>query len=280
MNLEGYSEAVDQCWNSPAQGTAMFRLNSKLCLVNGMTKQWLYGQSSMRYQISAASDLTVAAENLAADPNNSQLQQAKLDAKDKLLQLQARDEEDCRQRSRIDWLKLGDSNSSFFSKMAKDHTLCNSRLCDVDSQGRVMTTREELAAEVIEFYSELFRERSMTDEHCWFPCLVTDDMNLWLYRLPPEEEVARNFSSLAPNKSPGPDGFMGVFFQRYWLLIKQDVMGMVRDFFNGRGSLKHIKTTFVTFIPKVSGVSRIQEFWPILGFNTIYKNSESSFTTN
>lgn len=41
-----------------------------------------------------------------------------------------------------------------------------------------MTTREELAAEGIEFYIELFRERSTTDEPCWFPCLVTDDMNL------------------------------------------------------------------------------------------------------
>lgn len=39
-----------------------------------------------------------------------------------------------------------------------------------------MSTREELAREAIDFYTELFRERDTAEGLRWFPRLVLDEM--------------------------------------------------------------------------------------------------------
>lgn len=58
-----------------------------------------------------------------------------------------------------------------------------------------MTTRQELAAEGIDYYTELFKKQETSEGMCWFPRLVAGEMNLWLYRLPIEDEVGRVIAS-------------------------------------------------------------------------------------
>lgn len=123
-----------------------------------------------------------------------------------------------------------------------------------------MTTREKLAIEGIDYYIELFRERTMIDGACWFPLLVTEDMNIWLCHLQLEEEVAGIVSLWAPHKSSSPNGFTRGFFKKYWPIIKRDVMDVVYNLFNCRGSLKHINATFVTLTLKVCGATHKLEF--------------------
>lgn len=47
-------------------------------------------------------------------------------------------------------------------------------------------------------------------------------------------------------------------------------MCLIADFFNGRGTLKHINTTFNTLIPKFKEALHIRDFHPISRLNTIY----------
>ena len=48
------------------------------------------------------------------------------------------------------------------------------------------------------------------------PVLVSKDMNEELTKEVGEEEVTRAVFQLGVYKSPRPDGFSGVFFQKYW----------------------------------------------------------------
>lgn len=75
-----------------------------------------------------------------------------------MIRLQLKEEEDHRQWTRVEWFLLGDSNSSFFNVVMKECSLCNSHLNSINPQGRVMGTKEDLTAEGISYYFELFRE--------------------------------------------------------------------------------------------------------------------------
>lgn len=92
-------------------------------------------------------------------------------------------------------------------------------------------------------------------------------MNLWVPRLPLADEVYKVVFSLVPDKSLGLDEF----FKHFWSIMNQDIMELINEFFNKRSSLKHINSTFLTLILKLTTTNPIIEFRPISRVNTIYK---------
>ena len=48
-----------------------------------------------------------------------------------------------------------------------------------------------------------------------------------------EKEVLNAISQMKPNEAPGPDGFPAEFYKKCWHIIKDDLMPMFQDFFNG-----------------------------------------------
>lgn len=53
--------------------------------------------------------------------------------------------------------------------------------------------------------------------------------------------------------------------------MKDDIMCIIRDFFNSRISLNHINSTFITLILKTREASTIKDYRAISNVNTIYK---------
>lgn len=47
------------------------------------------------------------------------------------------------------------------------------------------------------------------------------------------EEVWQEIQQLNPDSAPGNDGFMGHFYQAYWVTIKTDIHEVVVDFIRG-----------------------------------------------
>ena len=66
-----------------------------------------------------------------------------------------------------------------------------------------------------------------------------------------EEEVWAVIREMPPDRAPGPDGFMGAFYQRVWHIIKHDIMAVLLKLYvgNGRGFGK-LNTTLITLITK------------------------------
>lgn len=56
-------------------------------------------------------------------------------------------------------------------------------------------------------------------------------MNRDLCRPVSEEEVKAVVFSLRAHKAPDPNGFQGVFYQKYWDELKTDVVNLVQEFF-------------------------------------------------
>lgn len=64
------------------------------------------------------------------------------------------------------------------------------------------------------------------------------------------KEIMDAIKSSSPNKSPGPDGFNSHFLKGYWLIIGEDVVAGMRDFFRNGGLLRQVKNTFIALVPK------------------------------
>jgi hypothetical protein len=41
-----------------------------------------------------------------------------------------------------------------------------------------------------------------------------------------KKEVLQAISQMKPNKAPGPDGFFVEFYQKFWNILKSDLMAM------------------------------------------------------
>jgi hypothetical protein len=65
-----------------------------------------------------------------------------------------------------------------------------------------------------------------------------------------EKEVKEAIFEMKHNKAPGPDGFPAEFYQRFWKVIKYDLMALFKEFHDGTLALFHLNYGVITLLPK------------------------------
>ena len=73
------------------------------------------------------------------------------------------------------------------------------------------------------------------------------------------------------NKAPGPDGFPAEFYQRFWELIKFDLMQLFAQLHSGELPLFKLNFGIITLLPKKEDASRIEQYRPICLLNVSFK---------
>ncbi|CAL1404879.1 unnamed protein product [Linum trigynum] len=96
-------------------------------------------------------------------------------------------------------------------------------------------------------------------------------MNLELTKPVTREEVKQAVFSLGPHKSPGPDGFTGVFFRKYWSTVGEDLCKEVQSFFSTATLPQGWNDTHIALIPKIPSPEKASQFRPISCCNFKYK---------
>lgn len=79
------------------------------------------------------------------------------------------------------------------------------------------------------------------------------------------EEAVWEAIKIMPNeKSPTPDRFTGLFYQKCWEIIKQDVMAALHKFCSGNNqNLELLNTAIITLLPKKEASSLLKDYRPI-----------------
>jgi hypothetical protein len=72
-----------------------------------------------------------------------------------------------------------------------------------------------------------------------------------------EKEVKEAVFGSYADGAPGPDGFSFLFYQKFWDLIKPDLMGMVNEWNRGNLDLFCLNFSLLTLIPKEADVVTI-----------------------
>jgi hypothetical protein len=65
-----------------------------------------------------------------------------------------------------------------------------------------------------------------------------------------EKEVKEAIFDMKHNKAPRPDGFPAKFYQTFWEIIKDDLMALFKEFYNGSLPLFHLNYGIITLLPK------------------------------
>ena len=119
-----------------------------------------------------------------------------------------------------------------------------------------------------DFYKNLFSKEDRINlflgPNFWDPeDLVTEEENVFLQKPFSMEEIKEAvFGSYAAG-APGPDGLSFLFYQKYWDLIKNDLMALVKDFEAGTLNVARLNYAIITLIPKEQDARDMRKFRPI-----------------
>ncbi|KAL3819736.1 hypothetical protein ACJIZ3_005641 [Penstemon smallii] len=183
-----------------------------------------------------------------------------------------------RQRSKVHWLKEGDKNTRFFHAKASARNRTNTIEGLRDSYGMWCSELVDIERVVVQYFGDIFTssQPSAEDIKAITNALdrkVDERMNQRLLQRYTAEEVTFALSLMHPLKSPGPNGLPVLFYQKFWNIIKNDVISATLDFLNNQNFHEDSNFTHVVLIPKCKSPTSITQFRPISLCNVIYKLS-------
>lgn len=157
------------------------------------------------------------------------------------------------QRSRTNWLKSGDKNTSFFHQIASGRKKRNAIDKIRDANGLFAEEEDRIEQIFCEYFEDLFKSEDTFDIDATISALdsrVTSDMNKNLDAKFTKEEVVAALNQMHPLKGPGLDGIPALFHVKFWSIVEHDVVSVVLDILNHGMSPKPINQTCIALIPK------------------------------
>ena len=75
-----------------------------------------------------------------------------------------------------------------------------------------------------------------------------------------DDEISDALFQIGPLKAPGTDGFPARFFQRNWEVLREEVIGAVRNFFDESVMPEGVNNTSIVLIPKKDKPDELKDF--------------------
>ncbi|CAN0898595.1 LINE-1 retrotransposable element ORF2 protein [Linum grandiflorum] len=188
---------------------------------------------------------------------------------------QVREERYRRQQGRNNWLKEGHRNTTYFHRSVTA-TRKRKRIDILETEDGGLLQDEDLKGQhAVSFYQTLFATEHSSSYVDLSPLhlssLLSDSMNSALLADVSEPEIKEAVFAIGPMQAPGPDGFTGLFFQRYWDIIHRDVELAVLEVFSTGRMLRSLNHTWLTLIPKTSDARSMRHLRPIGLCIVVYK---------
>ncbi|KAL0457839.1 UNVERIFIED_CONTAM: putative mitochondrial protein [Sesamum latifolium] len=267
-------DMVSRSWNFPVVALGRNCLPGKIAAVETQLSAWgrMVGRAT-KLRIKQLEDSLVSLKVTAATAD-SKAREAR--AREELTKLITQEEVYWKQRSKDHWLKEGDRNSRFFHAKANRRFQVNSIRKLQREDGSWAVTMDEVQQCIVGYFETVFRSsRPLSDdilhgtEH--IPIVVDPSMTEDLQRPFTEDEVTRALFHMSPLKSPGSDGLAPLFFQRFWHVVKIDVIACVLNFLNNRIMHVGFNDTNIVLIPKCKQPQSLSHYRPISLCNVVYK---------
>ncbi|KAA3459484.1 reverse transcriptase [Gossypium australe] len=197
-----------------------------------------------------------------------------------------KDERYWEQRTRINWLRYGDKNTAFFHSQASSRRRKNMIQKMQSDNGQVTENIQDIKNIARAYFRNLFgteeREccnyllskikRCITEEDNQFLMApYTKEDNQFLMAPYTKEEIREATFGMGPTKASGEDGFLVIFYQQCWHIVKDEVNSFCLQVLNKGRDFKQVNSTHIVLIPKIANLTNMKQFRPISLCNVIYK---------
>ncbi|CAB4269470.1 unnamed protein product [Prunus armeniaca] len=232
---EGCRKVVEVRWCRQFPGSRGLQISGKLCWVRKGILDWRRSEWRSSKATIALLQQQLKATYLAPDFDRDEVLQLESSLKEAFRE----EEVYWKLKSRVQWLNEGEKNTNFFHSKTLARRRANRMVGLEDSAGRWCTDDSEFKPLIISYFQEIFTTCSPSNIEYITDCVQPRvSMQQSLTRQISSEEIWLAVKSLNPTKSPGPDGFMGKFFQQYWDVVGEDISGMVKSFFTPRSFIE------------------------------------------
>ena len=269
---------VKEAWSIEVFGTPMFRLTRKLKGVKAILKAFNFRSFGRLHDrvVAAREALTQGQTAVLNNPSNPMLGENEKGCLKIYHDLAIAEEGFLKQKSRVQWLKLGDQNTSFFHKSVKAHNARSALKVISLANGCRTEDPSAIKQEAVRHFQGILcsDEPSVSrseyldnlDDFIWSPQHMET-----LNKAISHEEIKKAIFSIDDSKAPVPDGFSSWFFKAAWSIIGSDVCAAVSSFFESGSMLCEINCTIIALVPKVPNPGSMHDYRPISCCNTIYK---------
>jgi len=179
------------------------------------------------------------------------------------------------QKSRANWIQLGDSNTKIFHAYAKERRCQNNIKFLITEDGTRIDKHYLIKEEIRGFYLKLMGSSvgslPMVDRNILKrgPMLSQHQQNLLCSKFT-AMEVKNVLFSMDSSKALGIDGYNVHIFKCSWNIIGDSVAAIL-EFFKTSFIPKIINCTYVTLLPKEANATPVKNFRPIACCTVIYK---------
>ncbi|KAK5833619.1 hypothetical protein PVK06_017471 [Gossypium arboreum] len=218
--------------------------------------------------------LTKELEMLMEKKRDDEMMAKIIDTKGHLNMAIDKDEMYWEQRVRANWLQLGDKILAFFHKYTSVCRRINTISTLELDEGREITDDSNIKEAATLFFQKLFTSNEVGDLSHLLTGIennISSDLNTSLLSSYTAEEVQSALKGMGPIKVPKLDGFLALFFQRYWHIIGKDVETFCLEILNNDQNFNSLNLTDIVLIPKTPNPTNLVNYRPICLCTVIYK---------
>ncbi|GJV95020.1 protein LAZ1 [Tanacetum coccineum] len=240
----GFKEIVLDGWSSTARGFHMFTVVKKLKFLKKPLRKLLYDKGNLHENVNRLRvEVERVQKDLDVDPFNQILRDEEACYVRAFTDALIVEERFLKQKAKVEWLHVGDSNSTYFHKSVKGR-ISRNRIDVITDMGGNLITREGVPSAFVSHYEAFLGQSGITGP-IDFNDLIT--------------------TQLDPVKALG-DGFVPVSM----LMRFKDAMFSMEFFTNGN-LLKELNHTIIALVSKVKSPTRINDYRPISCCNVLFK---------
>ncbi|XP_070035530.1 uncharacterized protein [Nicotiana tomentosiformis] len=242
-----FIQEVDQAWSTTGKDGKLQGVWNKLKRV----KQVIKGLNTQHYK-GVEDKIKVIRRELQEVQNkmSSRLLYAELIEEEKELKSKLEkwiliEESIYRLRSRVQWLKLGDTNSAYCFAHMKNMSSLNGIHALTNDVGVQLHMEEDIEAKILGYYKQLLRSNApaipVIDPNVMQRgAVLKRDQQVQLIQPVTRQEIWKALQYINDLKTPGYYGLNAAFFKKSWHIIGEEVTQAVLNFFETSQMFKPI----------------------------------------